>query len=64
LPDNKKIESFELQFKTLARNFKIDISKNVEPDKSNKYIFYDKNKIYSTVIFYKNQRIKYEQQSQ
>lgn len=53
LPDNKKIESFELQFKTLARNFKIDISKNVEPDKSNKYVFYDKDKIYSTVIFTK-----------
>lgn len=53
LPDNKKIKSFELQFKTLARNFKIDISKNVEPDKSNKYVFYDKDKIYSTVIFTK-----------
>ena len=51
LPNNKKISNIELQFKTLARNFKIDISKNVEPDKSYRYVFYDKNKTYSTVVF-------------
>lgn len=51
LADNKKIANIELQFKILARNFKIDISKNVEPDKSYKYVFYDKNKTYSTVVF-------------
>ncbi|MDD5021195.1 MAG: hypothetical protein PHR82_03540 [Endomicrobiaceae bacterium] len=51
LPNNKKIANIELQLKILARNFKINISKNVEPDKSYKYIFYDKNKTYSTVVF-------------
>jgi len=50
-PNNKKIANIELQLKILARNFKIDISKNIEPDKSCKYVFYDKNKAYSTVIF-------------
>jgi hypothetical protein len=51
LSNNKKIENFGLQFKILARNFKIDISKNVEPDKSCKYVFYDKNRTYSIVVF-------------
>ncbi|GAB1401424.1 hypothetical protein MASR1M68_03350 [Elusimicrobiota bacterium] len=51
LPDTKKIASIELQLKILARNFKIDMSKNVEPDKSYKYVFYDKNRTYSTIIF-------------
>lgn len=51
LPDTKKIANIELQLKILARNFKIDMSKNVEPDKSYKYVFYDKNRTYSTIIF-------------
>lgn len=51
LPSNKKIANIELQLKILARNFKIDMSKNVEPDKSYKYVFYDKNRTYSTIVF-------------
>jgi len=50
LPKDKKSENFEPIFKTLARNFKIDLSKTRYKDGSCKYSFYDKYRSYSTVV--------------
>ncbi len=49
LPDNKKPENFEPIFKTIARNFKIDLSKTKYKDGSIQYSFYDKKRTYSVV---------------
>ena len=49
LPENKKPENFEPLFKTLARNFKIDLSKTKYKDGSYKYTFYDKKRTYSEI---------------
>jgi len=53
IPKNKKIKNFELSFKNLAVNFKIDLSKTIYKDGSCKYIFYDKDRTYSTVVLIK-----------
>ncbi|MBR4631758.1 MAG: hypothetical protein IKO48_00355 [Elusimicrobia bacterium] len=50
LPENKKPENFEPLFKTLARNFKIDLSKTKYKDGSYEYTFYDNKRTYSTII--------------
>ena len=49
LPDNKKPENFEPIFKTIARNFKIDLSRTKYKDGSYEYSFYDKKRTYSIV---------------
>ena len=49
LPDNKKAENFEPIFKTIARNFKIDLSRTKYKDGSYEYSFYDKKRTYSIV---------------
>lgn len=46
----QKPENFEPIFKTLARNFKIDLSRTKYKDGSYEYTFYDKKRVYSTVI--------------
>ena len=55
VPNNKRIDTFEYQFKTLARNCKIEVSKVVD-DNFGKvtYSFYDKDKIYSIVVLKKS----------
>ncbi len=50
LNKNQKPENFEPIFKTLARNFKIDLSKTKYKDGSYKYSFYDKKRTYSEVV--------------
>ena len=55
LPKNKKFDTFDYQFKTLARNCKIDVSK--VPDENLgmvTYSFYDKDRVYSVVVFKKS----------
>ena len=49
LPKNKKIENFEPIFKTIARNFKIDLAKSKYKDDSCKYTFYDTKRTYSVI---------------
>ena len=49
LPENQKPENFEPIFKTIARNFKIDLSKTKYKDGSYKYTFYDKKRTYSVI---------------
>ncbi len=51
LPKGKNPENFEPQFRTLSRNFKIEMSKKVNGENSCEYVFFDKKRIYSTVIF-------------
>ena len=46
---NQKPENFEPVFKTLARNFKINLSKTKYKDGSLEYTFYDKKRTYSVV---------------
>lgn len=53
LSKKQNIENFEPVFKTLARNFKINLSKTRQKDGSVKYSFYDKHRIYSTVVLTK-----------
>jgi uncharacterized protein YijF (DUF1287 family) len=53
LPKNKKPENFEPILKTLARNFKIELSKTIYKDGSYKYVFYDKKRVYSTIVLVK-----------
>ena len=48
--EKQKPENFEPIFKTIARNFKIDLSKTKHKDGSCKYTFYDKKRTYSIVI--------------
>ena len=50
LNKNQKPENFEPIFKTLARNFKIDLSKTKYKDGSYKYSFYDKKRTYSEIV--------------
>ncbi|MGE4384770.1 MAG: hypothetical protein AB7E39_02745 [Endomicrobiaceae bacterium] len=50
LPGNKKSENFEPILKTLARNFKLELSKTTYRKGSFKYVFSDKKRIYSTVV--------------
>lgn len=45
----QKPENFEPIFKTIARNFKIDLSKTKYKDGSYKYTFYDKKRTYSVI---------------
>ncbi len=49
LSNNQKPENFEPIFKTLARNFKINLSRVKNKDGSYTYKFYDKKRVYSTV---------------
>ena len=49
LPADKRPENFEPLFKTLARNFKIDLSKTKYKDGSYEYIFSNKKRTYSTI---------------
>ena len=49
LSEKQKPEQFELIFKTIARNFKIDLSKTKYKDNSYKYTFYDKKRTYSVI---------------
>ena len=49
LSKKQRPENFEPIFKTLARNFKIDLSKTKYKDGSYKYTFYDKKRTYSVV---------------
>ena len=49
LSEKQKPENFEPIFKTIARNFKIDLSKTKYKDGSYKYTFYDKRRTYSVV---------------
>lgn len=49
LSNKQKPENFEPIFKTIARNFKIDLSKTKYKDGSYKYTFYDKKRTYSVV---------------
>lgn len=49
LSENQKPENFEPVFKTIARNFKIDLSKTKYKDGSYKYTFYDKKRTYSVI---------------
>lgn len=51
LPKKQKPENFEPIFKTIARNFKIDLSKTTYKDGSYKYIFYDNKRTYSVITF-------------
>jgi len=50
MPKNKKPENFEPVLKTLARNFKLELSKTTYKDNSFKYVFSDKKRIYSTIV--------------
>ena len=52
---NRRIDVFDYQFKTLARNCNIEVSK-VSDDNAETvaYSFYDKNKVYSIVVFKKS----------
>ncbi len=50
LPKGKKAENFEPILKTIARNFKIGLTKTKNKDGSYKYSFYDKQKIYSEIV--------------
>jgi len=50
MPKNKKTENFEPVLKTLARNFKLELSKTTYKDNSFKYVFSDKKRIYSTIV--------------
>ena len=55
LPKNKKSDTFDYQFKTLARNCKIDVSKVSDENLGMiTYSFYDKDRIYSIVVFKKS----------
>ncbi len=49
--DKQKPENFEPIFKTIARNFKIDLSKTKYKDNSYRYAFYDKKRTYSVITF-------------
>lgn len=49
LSENQKPENFEPIFKTIARNFKIDLSKTKYKDGSYQYVFYDKTRTYSVI---------------
>ena len=49
LSEKQKPENFEPIFKTIARNFKIDLSKTKYKDGSYKYTFYDKKRTYSVI---------------
>ena len=49
LSEKQKPENFEPIFKTIARNFKIDLSKTKYKDGSCKYSFYDKKRTYSVI---------------
>ncbi len=52
LNDGQKPENFEPILKTLARNFKIDLSKTKYKDGSYKYSFYDKTGTYSDIVLH------------
>ena len=49
LPKKQKPENFETIFKTIARNFKIDLSRSKYKDGSCKYTFYDTKRTYSVI---------------
>ncbi|MBR3627643.1 MAG: hypothetical protein IKN42_02210 [Elusimicrobia bacterium] len=49
LPKKQKPENFEPVFKTIARNFKIDLAKSKYKDGSCKYTFYDDKRTYSVI---------------
>ncbi|WP_413852791.1 hypothetical protein [Candidatus Ruminimicrobium bovinum] len=55
VPKNKRIDTFEYQFKTLARNCKIEVSKVIDDNLGIiTYSFYEKDKIYSIVVLKKS----------
>lgn len=57
LPKNKKFDTFDYQFKTLARNSKIELSKVIDENLGKvTYSFYDNNRIYSIVVFKKSEK--------
>lgn len=53
LPKSKKAQNFEPVFKTVARNFKVKLTKKVLKDGSYQYIFTDKNRVCSVIEFTK-----------
>ncbi len=53
LPKSKKAENFEPSFKTIARNFKIELTKRKFRNGSYRYSFSDKTRTYSVVEFVK-----------
>lgn len=50
LNKDRKPENFEPIFKTIARNFKIGLSKKTNKDGSLKYTFFNKKIIYSEIV--------------
>jgi len=55
LREYKRADTFDYQFKTLARNCKIEVSKVADENLGTyTYSFYDKNKVYSIVVFRKS----------
>jgi len=53
LPKSKKAQNFEPIFKTVARNFKLELTKKTYKDGSCKYTFKDDKKTYSIIEFTK-----------
>ena len=53
LPKSKKAQNFEPIFKTVARNFKVELKKTTYKDGSYKYIFSDDKRTYSIIEFTK-----------
>jgi hypothetical protein len=53
LPKSKKAQNFEPIFKTVARNFKVELKKTTYKDGSCKYIFGDDKRTYSIIEFTK-----------
>ena len=53
LPKSKKADNFEPSFKTIARNFKIELTKRKYKNGSYRYSFSDKQRTYSIIEFIK-----------
>lgn len=53
LPKSKKADNFEPSFKTIARNFKIELTKRKYRNGAYRYSFSDKTRTYSIVEFTK-----------
>jgi len=53
LPKLKRAENFEPSFKTIARNFKIELTKRTYKDGSCRYSFSDRQRTYSIIDFVK-----------
>ena len=53
LPKSKKVDNFEPSFKTVARNFKVELTKKTYKDGFYRYSFSDKQRTYSIIEFTK-----------